>query len=237
MPGTEELRAALQVVAVHGWYARRAPPARTAIAAHARLRDYAAGEALYHYGDAPNGIFGLVSGALDIAIPRADGSVITVHRADTGFWIGDLALFSGQTRLVSVIAAEPTRVVHLSSHDLRRLVGETPALYGDFYELTHENMATALSLLANLATTPSEARVAVRLLLLEAAQGGNGGELRLSQAKLAELVALSPPTLQRVLRRLQNDGLIELGYGRIRITDRPGLLSLCGGADAADGSS
>jgi CRP/FNR family cyclic AMP-dependent transcriptional regulator len=44
------------------------------------------------------------------------------------------------------------------------------------------------------------------------------------------MVALSLPTLQRVLRRLQDGGLIELGYGRIRILDRRGLLSLCGGA-------
>ena len=225
--GTSDLDAALEALSARGWFAERPPEARAALAGIARLRDYAAGEALYHFGDAPNGIFGLVRGAIDLTIPRADGMDVTAHRAEPGFWVGDLALFAGQTRLVSVVAAEATRVVHLPARELRRLVEADPSLYADFYALTHENMATALRLLANLATTPSEARVAVRLLLLEEAQAG---ELRLSQAKLAEMIALSVPTLQRVLRRLEGEGVVELGYGRIRIVDRRGLLALCGGA-------
>jgi CRP-like cAMP-binding protein len=55
----------------------------------------------------------------------------------------------------------------------------------------------------------------------------------ISQAKLSELVALSAPTLQRVMRRLQEDRLIEVGYGRIRILDRQGLISLCNSAARA----
>jgi CRP-like cAMP-binding protein len=230
MDSAGDLETAIEVLSARGWLAGRPPELRATLAELARLRDYSAGEALYRYGDAPNGIFGLVRGALDITIPRADGLDVTVHRADPGFWIGDLALIAGQTRLVTVIAAEPAQVVHLPDRSLRRLLQANPAWYPDFYALTHENMSTALRLLANLATTPSEARVAVRLLLHDEAQSGGRGELRLSQVKLAELVALSLPTLQRVLRRLQDDRLVELGYGRIRILDRRGLLSLCGGA-------
>ena len=92
MDSTGDLDAAIEMLCVHGWFAERPPDLRAALAEMARLRDYAAGEALYHYGDAPNGIFGLVRGALDITIPRADGMDITVHRTEPGFWIGDLAL-------------------------------------------------------------------------------------------------------------------------------------------------
>jgi len=94
--------------------------------------------------------------------------------------------------------------------------------------LSHENVGTLLRLLGNLATTPSEARVAVRLLLQAERQSSSEAGLRLSQAKLAEMVALSLPTLQRILRRLQEQGMIELGYGQIRIVDHRRLLSLCG---------
>lgn len=234
--GASDLEAAFEALSARGWFADRSPETRAALAGIARLRDYAAGEALYHFGDAPNGIFGLVRGALDLTIPRADGMDVTAHRAEPGFWVGDLALFAGQTRLVSVVAAEPTRVVHLPAWELRRLVEADRSLHADFHALTHENMATALRLLANLATTPSEARVAVRLLLLEEAQGGGAGDIRLSHAKLAEMIALSVPTLQRVLRRLEGEGLVELGYGRIRILDRRRLLARCGDAGGAQAS-
>jgi CRP-like cAMP-binding protein len=137
-------------------------------------------------------------------------------------------LFADQTRLVSVTAAEATEVVHLPDHGLAQLVHANPSLYADFYALSHENLATALRLLANLATSPSEARVAVRLLWQDELRTANDGWVRVSQTKLAELVALSLPTLQRVLQRLQQDGLIELGYGRVRICDSVGLLKICG---------
>jgi Mn-dependent DtxR family transcriptional regulator len=37
------------------------------------------------------------------------------------------------------------------------------------------------------------------------------------------MVAVSPATLQRELRKLAEAGLVELGYRRIRVPDRAGL--------------
>ncbi|MCB1487199.1 MAG: Crp/Fnr family transcriptional regulator [Bauldia sp.] len=218
------LETALAIVSKRGWYAERPEALREALARLARIRCYAAGEPLYFHGDEPNGIFGLVSGGLDVTIPRADGLDLTVHRADPGFWIGDLATFVGQTRLVSVVATQPTHVIHLPQHALRPLIERAPELYPEFYALTYENMSLALRLLANLAVSPSEVRVAVRLLMYE--QSPDKTRLNISQDKLAELVGLSAPTLQRALKRLQDQSLIRLGYGHIDILDRAGLMSL-----------
>jgi CRP/FNR family cyclic AMP-dependent transcriptional regulator len=225
---TITIDSALAVLSKRGWLADRPPALQLALARIARPRRFAAGEALYRYGDIANGIFGLVDGGLDISIPRADGLDVTVHRADPGFWIGDLALFVGQTRLVSVVAAVDTNVVHLPQAGLRRLLEAAPEYYPDFYALTYENVSVLLRLLANLAISPSETRVAVRLLMYDDSQQKTG--LKISQNKLAELIGLSVPTLQRVLKRLQEDKLIKVGYGRIDILDRQRLLSLCDGA-------
>ena len=43
--------------------------------------------------------------------------------------------------------------------------------------------------------------------------------MRLTQYDLAEMLAMSLPTLQRNLHRLEKANLIELGYRRIRIVD------------------
>jgi CRP-like cAMP-binding protein len=215
--------AALSILSTKGWFAERPEPVRALLGRIARVRRFGAGEPLYLHGDTANGIFGLADGALDVTIPRADGMDLSIHRADAGFWIGDLAFFVGQTRLVSVVAAIPSIVVHFSQTDLRQLVEAAPELIPEFYALTYENMATALRLLANLAISSSELRVAVRLLMYEDAPMRTG--LAMSQNKLAELVGLSVPTLQRVLRRMQDEKLIKVGYGRIQILDRSALLS------------
>lgn len=227
---SRELDEALDILSRGGWFAGRSESARAAIAGVARLRDYDLGQALFLVGDIPNGIFGLVRGALDITLPRADGMDLTIHRADPGFWVGDLALLANEKRLVSVVAAGPARVVHLQQRDLGLLLQQDASYYADFYALSHENMTTVLRLLGNLAITTSEARVAMRLLLQAETQSGSQPDIRLSQGKLAELVALSLPTLQRVLRRLEGEGLIKLGYGRIRIIDRRRLVALCNGS-------
>jgi DeoR/GlpR family transcriptional regulator of sugar metabolism len=41
-------------------------------------------------------------------------------------------------------------------------------------------------------------------------------------------VALSTQTVRRALRQLESQGLLELGYRRIRILDERGLAGLCG---------
>ncbi|WP_210209135.1 Crp/Fnr family transcriptional regulator [Dichotomicrobium thermohalophilum] len=226
---TEDLSAALAVVAERGWFAGRSPEHRAALAKLVRLRRYNPGEALYHYGDPPNGLFGLVSGALDIVVPRSDGLEVTIHRAEPGFWVGELAIFTNKTRRVSVFAAMPTQTLHIPYTALRQLVRDEPRFYEDFYELVEANFGNALQLLANLTTPTSVGRVASRLLLHDALKPAGASALQISQAKLAELVALSLPTLQRVMRRLQQKGLIELGYGQIRIVDRQGLVALSTG--------
>ncbi|MDS9469624.1 Crp/Fnr family transcriptional regulator [Paracoccus sp. MBLB3053] len=219
---------AIDLLSRSGWFGQRSTECRALIASIARLKVFETGATLYAVGDEPNGIFGLVDGALDISVPRADGNDFTFHKADPGFWVGDLALMSSARRLVSVHAASDATVVHLDVDEILALVKSHPALLHDFYALTYENFATTFFLLANISIASSESRVALRLLMhLEHAPDPDGW-VEISQAKLGELVALSQPTLQRVLRRMRDLACVELGYGKIRVTNRAQLLALCG---------
>lgn len=226
----ERLEAAIATLSERGWFAQRAPAARALLAGVARLRDYRVGQFVFRYGDPPDGVYGLVAGTVEITIPRVDGLELTVHRAECGFWVGDLALLAHETRLVSVRAATNSYLLHLPQDALSHLTDKHPTLYRDFYALSHENMSRALDIVGNLATSSSEARVALRLLQQQQWQPERSA-VRLSRVELAELVALSLPTLQRVLRRFADAGLIELGYGVIRIMDREGLCRVCGQED------
>jgi CRP/FNR family transcriptional regulator, cyclic AMP receptor protein len=221
------LAKALELLSQNGWYAERSQEFQSAVAGIGRLRDYAAGEPLYHFDDPPNGVFGLVSGALDIALPRSDGLELTAHRANPGYWVGDLALFANQTRLLSLYAAEPSRVVHVPAEPLRRLLCKVPSFFADFYALSYQNMALALRVVADLTTSPSEARVGLRLLLDADTQMHPGDWFHITQATLAPMVALSVPSLRRILHKMEASGLIETNYARIRILDRNRLLRMC----------
>ena len=226
---------AWRLLASTGWLAELDAGKRERLRTIARIRNCDVDEYLYLPGDAPDGVYGLVEGTLDILIPRLDGEEQLVHRAEHGFWIGDLALFARQRRLVGVRATSPCTTVYLPQDRLKQLIRKEPDLVGDFYVLTHRNLDTLLRLLGVLSVTGAETRLALRLLMHSEATSRDDDWLRLSQDCLAKLVALSPQSIRRALRSLEEQGLVEVGYGKLRIVDREALEALCHYSSAGHG--
>jgi hypothetical protein len=51
------------------------------------------------------------------------------------------------------------------------------------------------------------------------------------------MVALSVPSLRRILRKMEASGLIETHYARVRVLDRNRLLKLCHDTTQLQGSA
>ena len=227
-PHAFSLTDAWAVLETQGWLARREPQVRSKLFSIARLREFSAGESIFLAGDTPDGIYGLVRGALQVGFPRVDGQEFLVHRAEVGFWIGDVAVFSTQKRLVSLRAVEECFIVHLRQNSLAKLIDDKPDLIRDFYELTHNNTRTTLELLGNLSITSADQRIALRLLMHAETLRDKGDWIHVSQDTLGQMVALSLKTVRRALQQLEDRALIQSAYAKVRITDREGLARLCG---------
>ncbi|MCV6597942.1 MAG: Crp/Fnr family transcriptional regulator [Mangrovicoccus sp.] len=210
-----------------GWFAERAPEVQQRILAGARRREFRKGQPIYRAGDGADGLYGLIDGVIEITVPGDDGVEIQIHRADTGFWIGDLALFAEEPRLVSVTAVSDISTLFVPQSFMRDLIKNDMGMLREFYALTHRNFATAFRLLANLSVSQSERRLGLRLLHYSELSTEPDGWLSLSQEDLARLIAVSLPTLQRILRRFVEDGLVEIGYRRLRVLDHPALAARC----------
>jgi CRP-like cAMP-binding protein len=217
-----------KLLETRGWLAERSRDVRARLLGIAQARTYQPGEPIFSTGEEPRGVYGIARGAVDISIPREDGQEIVVHQGQPGFWVGDLALFSSQRRLVTITAATKVDAAMLATGQLHRLLEQYPDLLMDFYMLSHRNVATTLQLVANLSMPRAEARVALRLLIYDQRHSTSEEWVHLSQEKLAQLTALSLPTVQRALRRFAEQGAVELSYGRLRILDRQKLLGFCG---------
>lgn len=210
-----------------GWFAARDARFQKDLLDCAITKDFAEGETLFHHGDPANGVYVIIDGAVQIAAPADDGQEFVIHRQGGGFWIGDLGLFADATRLVSVVAAQKTRALFFPNVRMDRMVRENPEYLREFYALSHENTQTALRIMANLAVTGTQKRLVLRLLHLDEGTSETGGWITVSQDELAAMVAVSQPTLHRTLHRLADLGLIELGYGRVRLKDRRALIANC----------
>lgn len=156
-----------------------------------------------------------------------DGEDFIAHRAGAGFWFGDLALFAHSERLVSVRAVETTHMVQLPADALHELVRGMPWLYEDFYALAYENFSTAFAILSVLSMSSTAKRVATKLLLQADTRADREGWINISQPELAGLLAISLPTLQRIMRRFQTAGFIKNSYARIQVLDRNALVQIC----------
>jgi len=73
--------------------------------------------------------------------------------------------------------------------------------------------------------------MATRLAAIGLSDGGTF-DLPLTQTKLADVLGLSIPHVNRMLRRLREDGLIEMTGPRVRIADRSALAALADFNDA-----
>ncbi len=209
------------------WLGTRSKIFQDELLSYATPKSFGPGEALYHHGDPANGIYAVLSGGVNVTAPADDGQEFVIHREGAGFWIGDLALFAGAQRLVSVVTAQATQTLFFPSSRIERLVLERPEFIRDFYALTHENMQTVLRIMANLAVMGTEKRLVLRLLHLDEGTALSDGWIAVSQDELAAMIAVSPLTIHRILHRLENLDLIEIGYGKVRLINKVALIASC----------
>lgn len=203
----------------HGWLSRQPNDFRQELISRATLRHLPEGETLYHAGDPPAGVFGLVEGIIkvELAVTGATYRIASVRQP--GFWTGEAAAFRLGNRLATISIAAPSYVLHLPLAEFERMI-ENPSFCRCFAVLTVEHLEEALTVVANMMAGTPDSRVAARLVSLAERNGSsNSVELPITQSDIAEMCALSQQTVQQVLGRLEKRGLVEVGYRRILVPD------------------
>ncbi|MBA2126525.1 hypothetical protein DLM45_09865 [Hyphomicrobium methylovorum] len=96
-----------------GWLAEQPKEFMNWASEIGRWRRYGAGQFVYQAGDPSDGIYGLADGSLEITFPLVAEEPVSVYRAEVGFWIGDAAELASVPRIVSLMAATESRLLHL----------------------------------------------------------------------------------------------------------------------------
>ena len=141
-----------------GWLSQQTEGFQDRMAQIGRWMSLTKGQFVYGVGDAPDAVFGLEEGLLDVAIPIHPDEMVTLHRATRGFWIGESALLAETTRGVALIAAADCRVLRLPGDAVRRHLAENPQDWTCFFRLSHMNVMTTIAALAEIVALPPRAR-------------------------------------------------------------------------------
>jgi CRP/FNR family cyclic AMP-dependent transcriptional regulator len=216
-------------LAARGWLAAESPAFRDRLLGLGRMTRLGRGRALFATGDVPDAMFGIAGGHADISLPVSDEGEVLIHRAGPGFWIGDSALLARAERTLSVTAATDCDIFRLPGPALRAHLSACPEDWPAFFRLNHANATMAVSVLAEMLSLPPRARFARTLLRLMEPDG----TVPATQEDLARLTGMSRASFRRAMADVIASGVVQTGYGTLRIHDRALLTALAAGTDPA----
>jgi CRP-like cAMP-binding protein len=204
---------------------------RAELLRHTSQRRFARQDVVFHEGDPADSLHLVEQGLFVARSSSTLGHLLTVNVFRPGSVFGELALLGrSPVRSATVVALRPGRTRQLRRAELARLRG-TPA--GQAFDrfllavLAERNVALTAQVI-ELLFVPARKRIQrqlARLADLGIADEGDGW-IRLSQDELAMLTASTRATVNRVLRDLEERGVVELARGRSRVVDPTRLARL-----------
>ncbi|KRR28166.1 hypothetical protein CQ14_38515 [Bradyrhizobium lablabi] len=217
------------------WFAALEPAFQEAVLRSSRVMALPSGETVFHRGDASDGIYCVISGAVCFGAiaPSGRGSIVALAEAPQ--WFGEVALFDGGARTHDAWADIASTLLHLPLRHLTRILADDPARWQQLGRLLVRKLRIALSLLEDMALEPPRVRLARCLIHLLEGYGQRRAEpscsVRVSQERLGMMLSLTRQTVNELLRQMEREEIIQCRRGGVHILD-PGRLR-----DAAQVSS
>ena len=195
------------------------------LAAHAVWRHFEAGEVVVREGRASRGLYYLQSGWLKVVKTTPAGREQILRFLEPGETFNEIGVFTDAPNPASAVALADAGVWWLPRRVLIDLLRSLP----EFAEHVIAKMARNLLHLVSLVTDISLRTVGGRLarLILDDADGDVLSRPRwYTQTELASRLGTVTDVVQRALRDLEAQGVIEVERERIVIRDRSRLAAL-----------
>ena len=97
------------------------------IASNATLRNFAAGEELFHEGDEADGLYLIQRGSVTVSRMIGGREVVLFYVA-AGHYVGEMSLVSGEPRYGTVRAAIETQAVLIEAGRMREIIADNPEI-------------------------------------------------------------------------------------------------------------
>ncbi|HUX66679.1 MAG TPA: Crp/Fnr family transcriptional regulator [Terriglobales bacterium] len=201
--------------------------ALAALARRAAPRAYAAGDILFHAGDACAGVHLLTAGAVRIFKLSAAGRELTLHIQAAPATVAEVPLVDGGPYPASVSAVGEVSALFLRREDFLAVCLEHPQVALAALRVFGQRLRGLVELLE--AVTFGGVRQRLARLLLEQAQrsrqqGEPGDVLQVgSQQQLALELGTVREVVSRNLNRFQAEGLIRIHSRALEVLDPDGL--------------
>ncbi|KAF1046984.1 Crp/Fnr family transcriptional regulator [Xylophilus sp.] len=166
----------------------------------------------------------VLSGTVEMGVARADGSRVVISYIQPQEIIGIIGAIDGRGSLHDHRAHGTTTLFHIPREALLAQLTADPALLFGTFALICARARLLYDGIEKMVLSTLRARLAGRLQWLAATHGRETPEgteltIRLSQEDLASMLATSRQSVNKELRRLAAEEVIDIRYSRVVVRD------------------
>lgn len=198
---------------------------RRRVVAETKIRSVPAGGYVCRKGDRVEHWIGVLGGLVKIASVSPEGKSVSFIGVPSGGWFGEGSLLKDEPRRYDGIALRDSTVAYMPRNTFMLLLDSSVAFNRFLLVQLNERLGQFVAMVEYDRLLGPDARLARELagLFNPLLYPGGGDTLPVSQEELAHLVGLSRQRVNQALRRLEQSGLVRVGYRGVTLLDFEGL--------------
>ncbi|MCJ7701676.1 MAG: Crp/Fnr family transcriptional regulator [Anaerolineales bacterium] len=196
-----------------------------AITRTALRRTYDPNQVILIEGEPSTGLYVVETGWLKVTKISTEGREQVLQTLGPGDTFNAVSVFTGTPNQASVVALEQAVLWWVPRDEILRLLEKNPTLARLVIQDLAGRVIHLIELVEDLSLRSVEARLA-RLLLEHARDETLPRRRWATQAEMAARLGTVPDVLNRAMRKLAAEGLIQVARHQIQIIDRQGLAEI-----------
>lgn len=187
------------------------------------------GELLFNLGDPSDAFYVIASGRIRIWTVSAAGVEVTLNVQVAGAVFGEIGMLDGSVRTAGASAMAPTELISISRKSFFDALDQDPQLARNVIDLLCRRLRWTTARVEDAVLRPAAQRLA--RILAHLAQDhsrptprGREITIKLTQGELAQWTAMSRESLNKLLNRWIDDGVVFQEKGVLTIC-KPDLLA------------
>jgi len=189
-------------------------PAINRFLSYCRVRTIPAKTVMIHAGDLPDVLYYIVDGSVEVMIEDEDGNEMDLAYLNKGQFFGEMGLFYEQpTRSAWVRTRTESEIAEMTYPRFRQIASESPGIVFELATQLASRLDRTNRKLGDLAFVDVTGRVAHAIMDLckepDAMTHPDGMQIKVSRQELSRLVGCSREMAGRVLKVLEEQGLVK----------------------------
>ena len=144
------------------WYSQLSPVYQQYLLAHAQTLQVQKDQSIFLSGDAFDGIYAVLEGAVRLGYIDIHGKEAVAAIAEPIMWFGEISLVDQQPRSHDAVAAQKSAILHLPSSSMHQLLHDHPQFWFHIAQLASQKLRFAFLELISIQTQQKIGRASCR---------------------------------------------------------------------------